>query len=241
MGEKILIPLWLTGQLKTDFAMKFIIPFSALALFSLLFTHCQCTPDPNCVEFPGGKKYNANASVEIAPMQASYRIGDTIRVAVRIPDRSPLEGRVDSISLHLLEFEDLVMSVFGLTLDNNQQPSGYEAERFFNTIAINGSLQPESQNPKYWIFKPLKTNDLQLFEVYLIPLKSGLYKLSTYTPFTVSTGLFDDYCYSETQLYFPLADNRDSGNYHLALPYQSLLGAYDVYKRNGTFTFQVLE
>jgi hypothetical protein len=214
-----------------------------LALFSLLFMHCQCTPEPNCVELPGGKKYNANASVEIAPMQASYRIGDTIRVAVRIPDRSLLEGRVDSISLHLLEFEDLVIDLASLFIVNNNMPSFAEGEQYFTFIPLKGSLvpKPNPANPRFIAFEPVKDAQSRLMEFALIPLAKGTYKLGLFTPFTVSTGLCDDYCYSETQLYFPLADNRDSGNYHLARPYQSLLGAYDSYKQNGTFTFQVLE
>ena len=215
----------------------------ALALFSLLFTHCQCTPEPNCVEFPGGKKYECAAMLDFSPRSDTFRIGDTIKVTINLPAVAVDIASGDTLALGKLNLTELYSSAAGLYMDQMGKAAYYVADNFFDYDVKEGTYRiAGSGAAAIGTFKmQVMPDQSQRFSVFIIPRKTGLFSIGYFGAFTVSTGLFDDYCYSETQVYFQLPDDRDSGNYHLARPYQSLLGAYEDYRKSGTFTFQVQE
>jgi hypothetical protein len=223
--------------------MKFVIPFSALALFSLLFTHCQCTPEPNCVELPGGKKYECAAEVQVSPSQTNYQPGDSIWFNIVLPAQVKALGDSTNITTSKLVFDDLFCISSKLYFDSNGQARSLPGESFLNYHSSVGDFRITGTGSSLignFDFATLADGARQL-KLLVIPRQEGIYSIAFSTGWVVTTGFFDDYCYAETQLLFHLPDDRDSGNYHLARPYQSLLGTYEDYQKTGTFTFQVLE
>lgn len=219
--------------------MKRSLHFFALALLPLLFSNCQCTPDPNCVEFPGGKKYECSAPVSIVPAKETYHTGDTIRVTVLLPDSLPELSEGRKLNISALSFEGFFSNLTGFAKDSTNIPFAYNPEAVFSYYPVRGNVSVVGAFRYLELFfEQTASGRICVFD--LIPQQAGVYDITFFTPFALSTGKFDDICYSETQLYFSLDSTVDTNNYHLLLPYSELVtGKINEKKLNAGFAFVV--
>ncbi len=210
-----------------------------LAALTLLSSTCG---DDDCEVVPGGKKYNARVPVTYSPMQAYFKVGDTISVEIQVPNEVK-----DTISGELLQIGDVVFDdVWGGNIGGgvvrffkSQQDSTkwLNAANEFVYVQRKGKVQVTGGNISALAVTFSGEADKRTAIFQMIPQKPGLYNLGFFTPALNVTGQFGTYCSATLQLNF--GDNT-AHNYHLIKEFD--VKKVGTYQQNiGTFSFLVEE
>lgn len=211
-----------------------------LVISTLLVTSCQQCRQQDCTVYPGGKKYELYAKVTLDPARDTFMIGDTIWVTVTVPQllKDSLGNQYDIAELDLTAIQG---GLTGFFRDGSGKANAYFADPQFDIISAEGSFtRIGTPFRKFRIEFTSAPEQTRRFKCGFIPRQKGIFQITFFTPAEVSTGLFDDFCYSETLLLFDMNENRDDNNYHLIEPFGiEVASSLRANQRSGAYAFVV--